>query len=195
MYNCCLLLGSRTVGSALAVAVGPVRMMGHLTMKLLMVHAKFPEACDISLLLRTARSSIWRECGVGGEERSYCRTCPVSLLGFAAPPELWTYCICSWTYWCLVWASWTCSSALDCIHMWQAPSDWGFCSITWHRAVSHRVLLAKKLCTVHVCDFDDNALLLTSGFASLLDKYYCRYIFKTWGVRPALQGPSPAPFL
>jgi len=49
---------------------------------------KFPKACDISMLSRTARCLIWRECGVGGQEKSCCRTCPISLLGFAAPPEL-----------------------------------------------------------------------------------------------------------
>lgn len=63
-----------------ALAVGPVRMMGHFNNEVSQgpCTPKFPKACNISLLLRTARSLIWRECGVGGKEKSCCRTCPVS---------------------------------------------------------------------------------------------------------------------
>lgn len=193
MYNCHLLLGSWTAGPALAVTVGPVRMTGHFNKASQgPCTPKFPKACDISLLPRTARSLIWRVwCGWWREV--LLQNLPRFPYGFCSPS--WALSCSSWTRCCLAWASWTFSSALDCIHMWRAPSDWGFCNITWHRTVSYCVLLAKKHCTVCVCDFDNNAPFLVSVFASLLDKYHCGYIFKTWVVRPALQGPSPAPFL
>lgn len=87
------------------------------------------------------------------------------------------------------WGPCCCGSwASDCLHMRQGPREWAFWSITWHRAVSH---CAGRHCTVHVCNFDDYALFLSRGFASLLAKYLARqgiFFF-------ALQGSSPAPFL
>lgn len=174
-----------------AVTMVPVWMMGHFNNEASqgLCTPKFPKACDISLLLRTGSSLIWRE----GKEKSCCRTCSVSLLGFV--PTLSPVLQQPSVVWCLGWAGWACCSALGCVHLWQAPGQWGFGSITWHRAVSHCVLLAKKHYTVRVHDFNGNVPFLSSGFPSLLRKYYCRYIFKTCVGRPALQGPSLAPFL
>lgn len=86
MKGCLSLLESQTVGPAYMEHVG---MMGHLTVELLSVsvpkipqslqHFISPESCKVLGL-----ETVW----CGGREKSFCRTYPISLLGFAAPPEV-----------------------------------------------------------------------------------------------------------
>lgn len=86
MNGCLSLLESQTVGPALRVHG---RMMGHLTMELPRVPVPqipqglqcliSPESCKVLGL-----ETVW----CGGREKPYCRTYPISLLGFAAPPEV-----------------------------------------------------------------------------------------------------------
>lgn len=157
MNSCLSLLESQTVGPALMV---PVRMMGHLTVKL--VRVPIPQNSP-----KFATSHFfWELWGPGfGDsavwvaERTAAELTPFPcwiLQAFLSSMLLWPLNI-----------SWASGS----LHTWQGPRDWSFCSITWHRAVSH---CAGKHCTVRVCDFDDYALLLSTGFASLLDKYLAR---------------------
>lgn len=159
---------------------------------------KFPKTCDFALLLRTKKSLIWRM-WYGWQREVLLQNLPHFSAGFCSLS--WALLSCSdWTCCSLFWAGWTFSSTPDCAQTWQAPSDWGFCSITWHGAVSCCVLLAKKHCAACVCDFDHNALFLSSAFCLTLRQILLWVCFenvacKGWVVRAALQGPGPAPFL
>lgn len=176
MNSCLSLLESQTVGPALMV---PVRMMGHLTVKL--VRVPIPQNSP-----KLATSHFFWELRGPGLGDSAVWVAERSLAAELTPFPCWVLqpLLSSMLLWPpnISWAS-------GSLYTWQGPRDWSFCSITWHRAVSH---CAGKHCTVRVCDFDDYALFLSTGFTSLTFRQIpckARYFFF------ALQGSSPAPFL
>lgn len=134
MNSCLSLLESQTLGPAFMV---PVRMMGHLTVKLLRV--SIPQN---SPKLATSHFS-WELQGPGFGD-SAVWVAESSLTAELTPFPCWVLqpLLSSVLLWSLniSWVS-------GCLHTCQGPRDWSFCSITWHRAVSHS---AGKHCTVSV---------------------------------------------